>query len=545
LLLRSPGVNHLDTGLRVWTRKRADVSRVSRERKTPMRTELRRMLDATANRSTDDNFDWWADINWSQMEANVRALRQRIFTAAQDANPKRVRSLQRLMLRSWANVLVTVRRVTQTNTGRHTAGVDGVVVLDDESRAAMAVWLADNAMTTKPSPVRRVYIPKADGKRRPLGIPTLIDRAIQAMVVNALEPEWEARFEPDVYGFRPGRGCHDAIEAIYLTCAGKTRYRMWVLDADLAAAFDNINHDHLLSMLDGFPTKGHIRAWLTAGIMEHGEYLPTEAGAPQGGLISPLLLNIAMHGMEEAAGVRRHAAHKVQLGDRVVKGAPVLIRYADDLVALCHSEQEALAVKDRLAGWLRPRGLSFNEDKTHIVHLSEGFDFLGFNIRRYPNGKLLTKPSKTAMIRIRARLGQEVTRLNGANAQAVIGTLNPILRGWANYYRTGVSQRSYNQLDSWLFDRLWRWALRRHPNKGRRWIKDRYWGRYRASRNDHWVFGDRDTGQHLTKTAWTPIVRHIKVKGRASPDDPALTEYWQQRRRRPPLPTPAAALGLA
>jgi len=149
------------------------------------------------------------------------------------------------------------------------------------------------------------------------------------------------------------------------------------------------------------------------------------------------------------------------------------------------------------------------------------------------------------MIRIRARLGQEIARLNGANAQAVIGTLNPIIRGWANYFRTGVSQRSYNQLDNWLFHRLWRWALRRHPNKGLGWIKDRYWGRYRVSRNDHWVFGDRDTGQHLTKAAWTPIIRHIKVKGRASPDDPALAQYWQRRRQRPALPPPAAALGLA
>ncbi|MCP2287089.1 RNA-directed DNA polymerase [Promicromonospora umidemergens] len=511
-----------------------------------MRRELRGMLDATANRSADVDADWWAGIDWPKVDADVRALRQRIFMAAKDANPRRVRSLQRLMLRSRANVLVAVRRVTQTNKGRGTAGVDGVVVLDDESRAAMAVWLMENAMTTTPSPVRRVHIPKANGKRRPLGIPTLTDRAVQAMVAGALEPEWEARFEPDVYGFRPGRGCHDAIEAIFVTCAGKTRHRMWVLDADLTAAFDNIDHDHLLAMLDGFPAREHVAAWLKAGVMEHGEYLPTEAGTPQGGIISPLLLNIALHGMEEAAGVRRHAPHKVDVGDRVVKGAPVLIRYADDLVALCHSEEEALAVKEWLAAWLRPRGLSFNEDKTRIVHLSEGFDFLGFNIRRYPNGKLLTKPSKTAMLRMRARLGQEVARLNGLHAQAVIGTLNPIIKGWANYYRTGVSQRSYNLIDNWLFQRLWRWALRRHPNKGLRWIKDRYWGRYRITRSDRWVFGDRDTGQHLTKAAWTPIVRHIKVKGRASPDDPALTEYWHRRRRRPPsLPMPSAALGLA
>lgn len=251
--------------------------------------------------------------------------------------------------------------------------------------------------------------------------------------------------------------------------------------------------------------------------------------------------------MEDAAGVRRHPPQRADVGDRVVKGAPVVIRYADDLVALCHSEEEAWTVKERLAAWLRPRGLSFNADKTRIVHLSEGFDFLGFNIRRYPNGKLLTKPSKTAMIQMRARLGREVSRLNGANAQAVIGTLNPIIKGWANYYRTGVSHRSFAAIDNWLYQRLRRWALRRHQNKGLRWIKDRYWGRYRLTRNDYWVFGDRDTGQHLVKAAWTPIVRHTKVKGRASPDDPALADYWQRRRRRghPAPPMPSTALGLA
>ena len=245
------------------------------------------MLDASANRPADERYDWWPDIVWSDVEADVRALRQRIFTAAKDADHKRVRSLQRLMLRSRANVLASVRRVTQDNTGRHTAGVDGVIVLDDESRAAMAGWLSRNAMTTTPSPVRRVHIPKADGRSRPLGIPTLIDRAVQAMVRNALEPEWEARFEPDVYGFRPGRGCHDAFEAIFSLCGKRKSLRAWVLDADLKAAFDNIDHDHLLTMLDGFPAREHVAAWLKAGVMEQGECLPTEAGTPQGGIRRP------------------------------------------------------------------------------------------------------------------------------------------------------------------------------------------------------------------------------------------------------------------
>jgi RNA-directed DNA polymerase len=498
--------------------------------------ELRGMLDASANRPADADFGWWPQVFWRDVEDRVRVLRQRIFTAAREADHKRVRSLQRLMLRSWSNTLWAVRRVTQANAGRGTAGVDGMVILDDESRAAMAWWLSRNAMKVEPLPVRRVYIPKAGGKRRPLGIPTLTDRACQAIVLNALEPEWEARFEPDVYGFRPGRGCHDALAAIFGTCAGATRHRMWVLDADLKGAFDNIDHDRLLAALEGFPAREHIRAWLKAGVMEQGETSPTEAGTPQGGIISPLLLNVAMHGMEEAAGVRRYPQHWGHQGDHVAKGSPVLVRYADDFVALCHSQDDALAVKDRLTEWLRPRGLEFNEDKTRIVSLFDGFDFLGFNIRRYPCGKLLMKPSKAALARIRKRLHGEVKALHGANALAVVATLNPIIRGWAAYYRIGVSSHAYHQLEDWLFWRLWYWAIRTHPNKGKRWIKARYWRKYHPRRGDHWTFGDPETGRYLAKFTWTPIVRHAKVKGRASPDDPGLADYWRQRRKRQPAP---------
>jgi RNA-directed DNA polymerase len=230
-----------------------------------------------------------------------------------------------------------------------------------------------NAEPFKALPVRRVYIPKrgSSGRRRPLGIPVILDRCLQARVVNALEPEWEARFERKSYGFRPGRGCHDAIEAIYQVVKGRRPKRRWALDADLAQAFDKLAHDHILAMLGTFPAKGMIRQWLKAGVVEQGRLHRTEDGVPQGGVVSPLLLNIALHGMEQAAGVRYDTNGWARAD------SPVLIRYADDLVALCHTRQDAFEIKARLADWLAPRGLAFNEDKTRVVTLDEGFDFLG------------------------------------------------------------------------------------------------------------------------------------------------------------------------
>jgi RNA-directed DNA polymerase len=494
----------------------------------------------TVNGPEDEAPDWDA-IDWRAHEGHVRRLRRRTFKARQEQDWAKVRSLQKMMLRSWSNTLISVRQVTQRNAGRTTAGVDGEIALTPARRMEVAVRVHRTISSWQPLPVKRVYIPKANGKQRPLGIPVIMDRCHQARVRNALEPEWEARFEPKSSGFRPGRSCQDTIEALFNTLSGKNAKRLWVLDADLSAAFDRIDHDHLLSTLGSFPGRDLIRAWLKAGVFEKGKgFAPTEEGTPQGGVISPLLLNVALHGLEEAAGVRYRKTGP-QAGI-TMPGAPVLVRYADDFAVCCQTRQQAEQIKARLAEWLQPRGLALNEDKTRIVHLSDGFDFLGFNIRRY-KAKLLIKPSTAAIRRLRKRLATEMRRLRGSNAGAVLARLNPIIRGWAAYYRAAVSSRIFSRLDSYMWRLTYKWAKHSHPNKSKTWAVSRYFGKFNKFRNDRWVFGDRSlvNGRgdiaHLIKFSWTSIVRHQTVNGTASPDDPALTTYWAARRRRikPPL----------
>jgi RNA-directed DNA polymerase len=484
------------------------------------------------NGPEDAPFDW-RQVDWRRVEDDVRRLRQRIFTASKAGDLKKVRNLQKLMLRSRANALVSVRRVTERNAGRLTAGIDGEVVLTPEAKASLADRIQRSAEPFKALPVRRVYIPKPGSrKRRPLGIPVIVDRCHQARVAGALEPEWEARFEPKSYGFRPGRGCHDAIQAVYEVVKGRRPRRLWALDADLAGAFDRLAHDHILHMLGTFPARGMVAQWLRAGVVEQGRLHRTEDGVPQGGVVSPLLLNVALHGMEKAAGARYTTGKYAAV---IAPGCPVLVRYADDFVALCQSRQQALEVKAKLAAWLASRGLAFNEDKTRVVSLDEGFDFLGFNVRRY-GGKPLIKPSKAAIRRIRERLRLELRSLRGTNAQAVIRRLNPIIRGWAAYYRTQVSSDVFNSLDAYLWRLTYKWAKYSHQNKPKRWVTTRYYGKYNRSRQDQWVFGDRGSGAYLHKFLWTRILRHRIVRHGASPDDPMLADYWAWRRRKVPLP---------
>jgi RNA-directed DNA polymerase len=472
----------------------------------------------------------WDAIDWRKAQRVVRNLRQRIFRATRAGDIKKVRSLQKLMLRSYSNVLVGVRRVTQVNAGKSTPGIDKLVVKTPAARGQ----LADRLATFQPwaaKPVRRVYIPKSNGKLRPLGIPTVTDRCLQAVVRNALEPEWEARFEGTSYGFRPGRGCHDALAKVYLLACPHRR-KKWVVDADVKGAFDNINHDFLLKAIGSAPGRELIRQWLKAGVMEDGAVHDTPAGTPQGGVISPLLLNIALHGLEAALGVRHNRRGEIA-------GARAVVRYADDFVVFCESQEDALRVKGEvLPAWLGERGLTLSEEKTRVVHLTEGFDFLGFTVRHHRTPrttrtgfKLLIRPSRKSVTRAREELRAAWLELNGQGIQAVLWRLNPFVRGWANYFRTGVSSEAFGKLDDWMHRRALRYARRAHPRKPGYWLAARYWGRLNPARDDSWVFGDKHTGRFLLKFGWFKIERHVVVRGTASPDDPTLGEYWWARRK--------------
>ncbi|MEW1687516.1 group II intron reverse transcriptase/maturase [Streptomyces sp. NPDC091265] len=497
----------------------------------------------TANGPEGVTVDWHS-INWAVCEQNVRRLRQRIFKATQEGDLKKARNLQKLMLRSHSNTLVSVKRVTQQSKGRKTPGIDGEQALTPKERGRLADELHQTSEPWRARPVKRVFIPKSNGKQRPLGIPVIRDRILQARVKNALEPEWEARFEPKSYGFRPGRSCQDAVAAIFWTVKGHNPSRRWVLDADLSAAFDRINHDHLMAMLGEFPARRLVREWLKAGVIDRGRFAPTEEGTPQGGVISPLLMNVALHGMEQAAGCR-YATVRAGKSPGAVPGHPVLVRYADDFVVLCCDEEQAHQVKAQLTEWLEPRGLQFNEEKTTIVRLEDGFDFLGFTVRRLSK-KLIIKPSATARKRIRERLRNEMISLRGASVEAVLMKLSPIVRGWTAYYRSVASSKVFNSMDMYMWRLTYRWARRSHEGKSRNWVTARYYGRFNQHRQDNWVFGNRSNGAYLPKFAWTNISRHQLVKGGASPDDPSLIGYWQNRRRKQvPPPMDRTSLYLA
>ena len=469
----------------------------------------------------------WMHIDWHHVHRTVRGMQIRIAKATQEGDWRRVKALQRMLTRSFTAKMLAVRRVTE-NQGKRTAGVDRVLWTEPEQR-----WEALSGLRRrgyKPSPLRRVFIPKSNGKERPLGIPTMRDRAMQALHLLALAPVAETTGDLNSFGFRQGRSTHDAMAQSFI-CLAKKYSPGWVLEADIKGCFDHIDHDWLVTHVP--MDKGILRKWLKAGILYRGRYEPTEAGTPQGGIISPTLANLALDGLER--GLREHVL--ATLGYTKAQQAKInVVRYADDFV-VTGASQEVLAdlVRPWVERFLATRGLELSTEKTRITHIDAGFDFLGWNFRKY-KGKLLIKPSKKNVSAFYRKVEGVISSQKTVRQDGLIKMLNPVLRGWANYHHPVVAKAEFSRLDALIFGAIWRWCRRRHNNKGSQWVKERY---FHPVGNRRWVFaahridkdGKKGGLRTLYRLADTPIVRHVKVKAEYNPYDPAFEQYGEKRRQ--------------
>lgn len=464
----------------------------------------------------------WHDIDWKAVDHTVRRLQARIVKATKEGKWGKVKALQRLLTHSFSGKAVAVRRVTE-NDGSDTPGVDQVIWETPEMKAQAIATLKQRGY--HPLPLRRVYILKRNGKKRPLGIPCMQCRAMQALYVLALDPIAETLADHQSYGFRRERSPADAMERCFLLFSRKTSPQ-WILEGDIKGCFDAISHTWLLTHIP--MEKALLEKWLKAGFMEQGILFPTEAGTPQGGICSPVLANMTLDGLEQKL---RDAFPRTTLRGR--QATIHLIRYADDFLISGRSkeilEQE---VKPLVEQFMRERGLELSQEKTIITHIEEGFDLLGQHVRKYGE-TLLIKPSKESVQALLEKVRKIIKDNKQTSAGKLIAQLNPILRGWALYHRHVASKKTFSTVDHAIFEMLWRWAKRRHPTKGRRWVKEKYFHEIGSRK---WAFSGEIEGKkgevlviHLMEAAKIPIRRHRLIQGEANPYDPAWEAYFDER----------------
>lgn len=460
----------------------------------------------------------WHKINWSRAAKTVRKLQRRIAKAIREGDMRRAKRLQRLLTSSFCAKAMAVRRVTENN-GANTPGVDKETWNNPESKTEAVAKLGKKGY--KSLPLRRVFIKKANGKQRPLGIPTMNDRTMQALYLMALEPISETTADHNSYGFRPNRACRDAAGMAF-TLLSQKRSPQWILEGDIKGCFDNIGHEWLFSNIP--IDRDMLEKWLKAGFVWNKELFPTEAGTPQGGIISPVLSNMALDGIERA----------LQENKMLKKMMVHMVRYADDFIITGRNVETIDKVKNTITEFLKERGLTLSPEKTSTTHIDQGFDFLGWNFRKY-NGKLLIKPSRKNVKAFTEKVYGVIDKHTAKSQEALIRTLNPMIMGWSEYHKNQVAKETFISVDSAIWEKLWFWSKRRHPKKSLEWIKNKYW-KTQGLRN--WVFAvkTRDkTGNEITislkKASSIPIKRHAKIKSEANPFDPEWDLYLEQRER--------------
>ena len=455
----------------------------------------------------------WDRIDWNRCEKNVRKLQMRIAKAFREGKVAKTKYLQRLLTRSYAAKCLAVKRVTK-NRGKNTPGVDKEVWKTPEAKMNAVRTLKRRGYNALP--LRRTYIPKTNGKLRPLGIPTMKDRVMQAIHAQSLLPIAEETADPNSYGFRPFRSTADAIDQCFKILRMRTSAQ-WILEGDITGCFDNFSHDWLLNHVP--MDKVMLQKWLTAGYIDQRHLHPTLKGTPQGGIVSPLAANVALDGLEEI--LKQEFAQKEKVH---------LVRYADDFV-ITGASKELLGKKVRplVEEFLKERGLELSEEKTRIVHITEGFVFLGQEVRKYGD-KLLITPSKKNVKFFLSKVQNIIGKSKATRQDELIKTLNPLIRGWANFHRHIVAKKTFGWIDFRIWQMLWRWARRRHPNKGEKWVKKKY---FPKGGTHEWTFTPSDRkGPTLIKASDTRIRRHVKIISQAHPFDPEWTPYFEERRRK-------------